>query len=256
MGRADLQVRRNFAATIATNGFMTTEAPDKILAEQLAYYGARAPEYDQWWLRQGRYDRGATENAQWFREIAEVDAALHAFKPAGQVLELACGTGLWTEKLLPFADHVTAVDGSTEVLAANAARTGAARITRIRADLFNWQPDRQFDVVFFAFWLSHVPPDLFESFWQLVGRCLKPGGRFFFVDSRRTPLSTAVDHVLPAPEVTVMPRRLDDGREFQVYKVFYEAASLADRLNALGWDSASRETKKFFIHGQGSFYTA
>ncbi len=256
MGRADLPVRRNFAATIATNGFMTTEAPDKILAEQLAYYGARAPEYDGWWLRHGRYDRGPAENAQWFREIAEVESALHAFKPAGQVLELACGTGLWTAKLLSFADHVTAIDGSTEVLAINAARTGPTRMTRIRADLFTWQPDRQFDVVFFAFWLSHVPPDLFESFWQLVGRCLNPGGRFFFVDSRRTPLSTAVDHLLPEPEETVMTRRLDNGREFQVYKVFYEAGTLADRLNALGWDCSICETKTFFIHGQGSFRTA
>ncbi len=231
-------------------------AGGSILAEQLAYYGARAPEYDGWWMRQGRYDRGPAENARWFREINEVETALHAFKPAGQVLELACGTGLWTEKLLRFAEHITAVDGSAEVLAINAARTGSTRITRLQADLFTWQPVRQFDVAFFGFWLSHVPPEMFERFWQLVGRCLKPGGRFFFVDSRRTVFSTAVDHVLPAPEETVMTRRLDDGREFQVYKVFYEAGSLAARLNALSWDCSLRETETFFIHGQGSFHTA
>src|SRR6266511_3494592 len=28
----------------------------------------------------------------------------------------------------------------------------------IRADIFEWVPDRRYDVVFFGFWLSHVPP--------------------------------------------------------------------------------------------------
>ena len=29
----------------------------RIFAEQMAYYQARAPEYDEWWERKGRYDR-------------------------------------------------------------------------------------------------------------------------------------------------------------------------------------------------------
>ena len=52
-----------------------------VLEEQLDYYRARAAEYDQWWLRQGRYDRGPTLTAQWFAEAAEVQAALVAFQP-------------------------------------------------------------------------------------------------------------------------------------------------------------------------------
>ena len=31
---------------------------DALLAEQRAYYRARAPEYDEWWQRHDRYDRG------------------------------------------------------------------------------------------------------------------------------------------------------------------------------------------------------
>ena len=46
------------------------------LSSQLDYYRARAAEYDEWWLRRGRYDRGAALNAQWFAEAAEVQAAL------------------------------------------------------------------------------------------------------------------------------------------------------------------------------------
>src|ERR1700722_11590141 len=98
---------------------MTASDNPATLSQQLEYYRARAGEYDQWWLRQGRYDRGAALNGQWFAEAAVVSSALAAFHPAGRVLELACGTGIWSEQLLPFASHLTAVDGSPEMLAIN-----------------------------------------------------------------------------------------------------------------------------------------
>ncbi len=66
----------------------------RLLDEQLAYYRARSGEYDEWFLREGRYDRGPEQRAEWFKEVAEVEAALHAAGPRGNVLELACGTGL------------------------------------------------------------------------------------------------------------------------------------------------------------------
>lgn len=224
---------------------------DPILAEQLAYYGARAAEYDQWWLRQGRYDRGPEETARWFREAAEVDTALDVFQPRGDILELACGTGLRSGKLLAAADTLTVVDGSAELLAIHATRHTSPKIERMQADLFNWSPRRKFDVVYFGFWLSHVPPEKFEAFWTMVRNALKPGGRFFFVDSRRTEASTAKDHILPGPDSAIATRRLDDGREFQIYKLFYEPTSLRDRLTALGWDCEVSETGTFFIYGHG-----
>jgi hypothetical protein len=73
----------------------TDELPG-LLAEQTRYYRERAGEYEDWWYRRGRYDRGADVNARWFAEIAEVQDALERFQPAGRVLELACGMGLWT----------------------------------------------------------------------------------------------------------------------------------------------------------------
>jgi hypothetical protein len=42
----------------------------------------------------------------------EVTAALDIFRPAGNVLELACGPGMWTELLLRDATSVTAVDAA------------------------------------------------------------------------------------------------------------------------------------------------
>ena len=223
------------------------------LREQLDYYRARAREYDQWWLRQGRYDRGAALNAQWLADAGELYSALEAFRPSGRILELACGTGIWTERLLRFASQLTALDGSPEMLAVNAARLRSPKVRYIEADIFEWRSRERFDTVFFGFWLSHVPPERFAAFWEMVRGCLAPGGRVFFVDSRREETSTALDHRLPGPEATVLRRRLNDGREFQIYKVFYEPAELEERLRALGWEVAVRATRRYFIHGCGSY---
>lgn len=130
---------------------------DDIVQEQILYYRERAPEYDEWFFRQGRYDRGENHRQQWFSEIAEVEVALRATNPSGDILELACGTGLWTQHLAHFATRLTAVDASPEAIALNQQRVGSASVEYVIADLFNWTPHQQFDFIFFGFWLSHVP---------------------------------------------------------------------------------------------------
>lgn len=230
---------------------METRKSAAALREQLDYYNARAQEYDQWWLRQGRYDRGAEINQQWFAEVGTVSSALEAFRPNGNILELACGTGLWSERLLPFAARFTAVDGSPEMLAINAARLRSSRVRYIEANLFQWRPNERFDTVFFSFWLSHVPPERFSAFWELVRDGLAPGGRVFFIDSRYEATSTARDHVLTGASNTVQRRRLNDGRQFQVVKIYYDAVDLGERLRKLGWHFDIRQTSRYFIYGSG-----
>jgi demethylmenaquinone methyltransferase/2-methoxy-6-polyprenyl-1,4-benzoquinol methylase len=225
---------------------------DVLLEQQIKYYRARAAEYDQWYLRQGRYDRGPVLNGRWFAQDREVFDRLNGFAPSGSILELACGTGIWTERLLPHAHELLAVDASPEVLAINRARLRSQKIEYIEADMFAWTPPRQFDIAFFGFWLSHVPPDRFEGFWSLVRRALRPGGRFFFVDSRYEPTSTATDHRLPDRAAATLTRRLNDGREFQIYKIHYEAEALQHRLAQLGWSAEIRQTTDYFLYGWGS----
>lgn len=95
------------------------------LDEQLSYYRARAGEYDEWWHRQGRYDRGVEENARWFAEIGAVHEVFDARPLSGEVLELAPATGYRTELLALRASSVTAVDGSPEMIDLYRARLAA-----------------------------------------------------------------------------------------------------------------------------------
>lgn len=220
----------------------------KLLDEQLAYYRARAGEYDEWFLREGRYDRGPEQRAEWFGEIAAIEAALRMAGPRGDALELACGTGLWTRHLVASATRITAVDGSPEVIALNRERVRSDKVEYVVADLFAWRPAGAFDFVLFTFWLSHVPPSRFEAFWTLVGRALRAGGRVFFVDSLQLPDSTARDQS-PLDDSGVTRRRLNDGREFDIVKVYYEPAALERRLRTLGWRGRVQASGRHFLYG-------
>jgi len=77
---------------------------------QVTYYRARATEYDEWFYRQGRYDRGPEVNQRWFAEAQMVADALDAFQPTDSILKLACGTGIWTERLLRHAGATSEVE--------------------------------------------------------------------------------------------------------------------------------------------------
>jgi demethylmenaquinone methyltransferase/2-methoxy-6-polyprenyl-1,4-benzoquinol methylase len=58
--------------------------------------------------------------------------------------------------------------------------------------------------------------------------------------------------VLPGPETGIVTRKLNDGREFKIVKVFYEPAALAAKLEPLGWRASLSQTARYFIHGQAT----
>jgi hypothetical protein len=62
---------------------------DEILREQIAYYRARAAEYDQWFERKGRFDHGADLNQRWFDEVALPREKLRGLPHVADTLELA-----------------------------------------------------------------------------------------------------------------------------------------------------------------------
>jgi SAM-dependent methyltransferase len=96
---------------------------EPLLAEQLAYYRALGLGYE--------------DPTIWGLGGSEVAEALDSFGPTGDVLELACGTGMWTQQLLRHATSVTAVDAAPEMLAVAAARFGDSRVRFVEADLFH-----------------------------------------------------------------------------------------------------------------------
>ena len=207
---------------------------DALLNEQIAYYSAIAPEYH--------------DHALPFTGGDELCAALDVFSPSGDVLELACGTGVWTDQLLRHATHITGVDASPEMLAIASARVASDRVRFIHADIFTWTPDRRYDVVFFGFWLSHVPLERFDAFWALVADCLRPRGRVFFVDDGyRTP-----EELMEGESSTIIQRRRNDGTTHRAVKVPHQPVELEQRLAQAGWRVNVESTAGPFFWGAGS----
>lgn len=219
------------------------------LEEMKRYYQACGSEYDEIINRQGRYDQGPELNARWFAEWDEVVAQLHAFHLAGDVLELAAGTGIWTQQLLRSASTITAVDASAEMLAVNQAKVGSSRVTYVLADLFNWQPERVYDALFFGFWLSHVPREQLDAFLHSCWTWLRPGGKICFVDDMDGP-TLAPD--TPTRHGQIETRNLHDGRSFEIVKNYYEAPDLAAGCRRAGFDIVIRQTATSLQYGFGT----
>lgn len=217
---------------------MTDRPPEgePLLAEQRSYYRAVASDYED----------HAIPGA-WGGELL---AALDAFRPAGSVLEVACGPGTWTGQLLGHADRILALDAAAEMLAIASARVGDERVRFQQADIFSWRPEERYDVVFFGFWLSHVPLERFESFWSLVADCLKPDGRVFFADDAyRTPEELIYGH-----SSSIVLRRLNDGSAYRIVKVPHQVVELEQRLHRLGWNITVTKTREPFYWGAGSHH--
>lgn len=214
---------------------MNGDELDKLLAEQISYYSARAPEYEA-----GALDLPGGD---------EIEDALDSFRPTGDVLEMACGTGEWTRQLLRHARSLTAVDASREMLAIASRRLGHdPRVQFIEADLFRWRPTRRYDVVFFGFWISHVPLERFDAFWSTVAECLSPRGRVFFADDAyRT-----ADELIEGESSATIRRELEDGTAFRAVKVPHTAPELERRLTDLGWRIEVHQTSGPFYWGSGS----
>jgi SAM-dependent methyltransferase len=207
---------------------------DATQREQLAYYRAIANEYETHWI-----DAGGESGLL---------SAIETFQPTGDVLELACGPGVWTERIVRTARSVTALDGAPEMLDRARGRLGPIpNVQFFEADLFTWRPTRTFDTVFFGFWISHVPEDRFDAFWDMVDEALSPGGQvFFFDDNHRTE-----KELIEGIESPIVQRRLNDGTPFRVVKIPYQANELEARLRSIGWDITVSATSGPFYWGTG-----
>lgn len=198
---------------------MVVSSTDQQIADQLRYYRARAAEYDE------TSPLGVIKP-----ERETVPVVAERLSVSGDVLEVACGTGIWTQHLVRYARSLTAVDGAPEMLDLARGRLAGSDVEFVEADLFDWAPPSSYDVVFSAFFISHIPPARFADFWGLVGRALRPGGRAIMLDEApaREDLETVLDG-------HVATRTLLDGSQHQIVKIFYRPDELVAELAGLGW---------------------
>jgi SAM-dependent methyltransferase len=215
-------------------------------ADMVAYYEARAGEYDDWYLRRGRYSRGPIHDAAWNAELDGAGAWLDGLPISGEIVELAAGTGWWSP-LLASKGELWLYDAAEAPLELARERLLAHRLRAHIHVRDAWaEPDREVDAVVVTFWLSHVPRERTVEFLALTRRWLKPGGILALMDSLPDPQSGAADNPPPRDDVAV--RRLEDGREFTIVKVFRRPDEIEAALLAAGFASVEvTTTGRFFV---------
>ncbi len=218
-------------------------------AEMAAYYEARAPEYDDWYERRGRYAQPGAD-AAWFAELSALHGVVtrfvHALPSDAAVCDIGCGTGRWTAALAEAGLRVAGLDRSPAMLDQAARRLGdlGLRAVLVCGDALELPfPAATFDAACSAFVFDHLSLPQRTRFLRELARVVRPGGRILLLDSRREERHVA--------DTEVQTRPLRDGRTFRVRKGLFTAATLAEAMQALGVVRAG-ETPSFFVWAEAT----
>jgi SAM-dependent methyltransferase len=174
------------------NGFLRgrlrTALRDRAAAAAAAADAARAAapgDWEDWYLRRGRYARGPIHDGPWSMELDEVTRWVDGLGLSGTLVELGAGMGWWSGLL--------AEKGELWVYDADGASLDAARTRLMAHGLLAHlherdplaKPDKAVDVVFAAYLLGAADSDeALDARLTRVTDWLKPGGSFVFVEAR------------------------------------------------------------------------
>lgn len=191
------------------------------------YYARRASEYERIYEKPERQG-----------ELAQVKEFLRTSLAGRDVLEVACGTGYWTEVAAACAKSITAFDINEEVLTlARRKPIDPAKVTFQIGDAYELPPlSRPFNAALAAFWWSHIPRQRLAEFLGGLRRHLLPGAVLVFMDNTHVAGESTPIVRTDASGDTYQLRKLDSGRTFEVLKNYPTERELHEAI--AGWASA------------------
>lgn len=180
-------------------------------AELVAYYRRRAREYEAIYAKPERQ-----------ADLAVLRERIPALLADRRILEVACGTGYWTECLAPCAGEIVAVDLAEEAMAiARAKAYPAGRVRFETADAYALPAVLgTFGGAFAGFWWSHVPRARIGGFLDSLHARLEPGSTVVLLDNRYVEGSSTPIAGFDADGNTFQVRRMTDGSTVRVMKNF------------------------------------
>ncbi|OGA15324.1 MAG: hypothetical protein A3I63_01615 [Betaproteobacteria bacterium RIFCSPLOWO2_02_FULL_66_14] len=206
------------------------------MTDLATYYAHRAQEYERIYAKPERQE-----------ELAGLRTRVRDLLAERRVLELACGTGWWTEAVAPHASEITALDASDEMLAIARKKAFPPRRVNFAIGDCHALPDfhRRHDALLAVFWWSHVERARLHAFLRDAERAVAPGARCVFIDNRYAEGSSTPIARRDAAGDTWQRRRLDDGSEHEVLKNFPDEAELLHALPS-GASEVSVETTTYY----------
>lgn len=206
-------------------------------AEMQAYYAVRAPYYDDVYLKPERRE-----------DIAFLSAHLPERLADRATLEVACGTGFWTQFLAAKTRTLVATDATPEPLELARQRPNAERVSFVQADAYALGAELgTFQAAFAGLWFSHVPREGRQAFLGSLHSRLQPGARVIFLDNSTV---QCLEHPIVETDAhgnTYQRRKLKDGSMHRVLKNFPGEDELRQLLSPLASAFSFRELENFWL---------
>lgn len=199
------------------------------------YYAARAREYDRIYAKPERQD-----------DLRRMESWLPGVLAGRRVLELACGTGYWTQFYAAAAQGVLGIDSAQQTLDIARARLPPG-VQLLRGDAYRLpRLDATFDAAFAGFWWSHIPQRRIAGFLHGLHAVLQPGARVVFMDNRFVPGSSTPVAERDADGDSFQLRTLDDGSVHHVLKNFPSAEAVLAAVEPFATQSSYHQWRFFW----------
>ena len=210
---------------------MSTE--DRILR---AYYAARAPVYDRVYRKPERQ-----------ADLRRLQDWVPTMLEGRQIIEIACGTGYWTQFIAPVAKSLMATDVSVEALQLAMARDGVEKVGFRIVDAYRLSDELgRFDAAFSALWISHIPRQRLRLFFEGLNRRLLPGSPVLLIDNSRAQCRELPITATDEYGNTYQTRVTDDQTEYRVLKNFPAPDELTGTIRGLGVNPQFEELEHFW----------
>ena len=203
-----------------------------------AYYAARAREYERIYAKPERQS-----------DLRDLETSIPVALAGRSVLEIACGTGYWTQHIANTATRILATDINDETLEiARAKGLPANKVRFAIADAYNLPADEgPFDGAYAGFWWSHLRHSEIRPFLASLKRCLAPGAAVVLMDNLYVPGSSTPIARTDEEGNTSQLRKLDDGTTREILKNFPSEAQLRAQVEGFGVNCSYRALGYYWL---------
>ncbi|MBI3231038.1 MAG: class I SAM-dependent methyltransferase [Burkholderiales bacterium] len=205
-----------------------------------AYYAQRAAHYDEIYQRPERQEQQQALLAQ----LTQLTAGQN-------VLELACGTGYWTQAMAQQAKSVLALDINPEMLAVATQRQLDPSVVRFQQADICALPDaiaaEKFSVCVAAFWWSHVKRAEQDAFIQQLRAKVGSACQLVLIDNCYVEGDSTPIARTDSDGNTYQFRKQVDGSTVEIVKNFPSDSNLRKRFASLARDVRVHRAQHFWL---------
>ena len=202
-----------------------------------SYYAKRAQEYETIYLKPERQEY-----------IKESKIILKKYFEGKTVLEIACGTGFWTETISKVSKSILAIDINNEMLEIAKNKKYNCKIDFIQDDSYKLEKvNGNYDSLFSGFWFSHIPKSKIKIFFDIIHNKLNENAIIVFMDNMYVDGSSIPITRFDTDRNSYQIRKLKDNSQYEILKNFYSVNELKDLVQDYDNKVVIKDLKYYWI---------